>query len=139
MRTIDPRDEQLQAFADAPEPLAPLAMVNLLRFREHARYPEEFDAAPCSGHEAYQRYGAQATDQIAAVGGRVLWSGKGVLSVIAPEGEAWDEVIVVEYPSREAFLQMLREPAYQAIVPHRRAALLDSRLVATRPQYSLTP
>jgi uncharacterized protein (DUF1330 family) len=63
----------------------------------------------------------------------VLWAGEGLLPVIAPEGEAWDEVLLVQYPSRAAFLQMIARPDYQAAVPHRRAALLDSRLLATRP------
>ena len=51
--------------------------------------------------------------------------------MIAPEAEAWDDAVLVEYPSRAAFLKMLSEPTYQAAVPHRSAALMDSRLIAT--------
>ena len=131
MPSIDPTDDQLAALADLPDAPEPLVMLNLLRYRDEAAYPEGFDAEPCSGRHAYRRYSAQAAPQLAAVGGRVLWMGSGRLSVIGPEGEGWDEVLLVEYPSREAFLTMLATPAYQAGVPHRRAALLDSRLIAT--------
>jgi hypothetical protein len=54
------------------------------------------------------------------------------VSVIAPEGEEWDDAVLVEYPSRKAFLDMLALPDYQAAVFHRTAALDDSRLIATR-------
>ena len=53
-------------------------------------------------------------------------------SVIAPDTEEWDETVLVQYPSREAFLGMIESEAYLAISPHRTAALLDSRLIATK-------
>jgi len=40
-------------------------------------------------------------------------------------------VLLVEYPSREAFASMIQSSAYAAIVHHRTAALRDSRLIAT--------
>ena len=47
----------------------------------------------------------------------------------------WDEIILVEYPSRMAFEQMISSSEYQVDVIHRTAALEDSRLfVATLPQ-----
>ena len=46
-------------------------------------------------------------------------------------GETWDEVLLVEYPSRDAFVAMVQSPAYQAIVHHRSAALRDARLIVT--------
>jgi uncharacterized protein (DUF1330 family) len=107
-------------------------MINLLRYRENAQYSADFDAEPCTGREAYQRYAAAVVKLIAAVGGRALWAGKVTASVIAPDAEEWDDAILVEYPSRAAFLKMLSDPAYQAAAPHRRAALIDSRLIATQ-------
>ena len=133
MSSIDPTADQLAALAALADPPEPLVMLNLLRFRDQAGYPEGFDAEPCTGAHAYRRYSAQAAPQLAAVGGRVVWMGTGGLSVIAPEDEPWDDVLLVEYPSRDAFLRMIATPAYQAALPHRRAALLDSRLIASRP------
>jgi uncharacterized protein (DUF1330 family) len=106
-------------------------MINLLRYREMADYPAEFPAEPCSGREAYQRYAAVAVEQVVAVGGKVLWAGNVTACVISPDSEEWDDVVLVQYPSRAAFLQMLSDAKYQAVVPHRAAALADSRLIAT--------
>ena len=39
---------------------------------------------------------------------------------------------LVRYPSRAAFLRMVKSDAYQAIMPHRTAALADSRLIELR-------
>jgi uncharacterized protein (DUF1330 family) len=109
-------------------------MLNLLRYRERALYPAGSGAAPCSGREAYQRYAAVALQKVASVGGRIVWMGAVAASVIAPAGEEWHDVALVEYPSRKAFLAMIALPDYQAAVVHRTAALEDSRLVATRAQ-----
>ena len=68
---------------------------------------------------------------IAGAGGRVLFAGRVSASVISPEGEEWDDAVLVEYPSRDAFLKMISSPEYQSAAPHRTAALLDSRLIAT--------
>ena len=56
MGNIDPSQEQLQAFLAGEDDGSPIVMINLLRYRAEADYPESFDAAPCSGREAYQRY-----------------------------------------------------------------------------------
>ena len=132
MGSVAPNMERFRAFlqedSDGSEPLC---MVNLLKFREQASYPEGFDAAPCSGREAYGRYMAEARKCVAAVGGRLVWKAGVLATVIAPDSETWDEVFIVEYPSRSAFARMVSDPGYQAIVPHRTAALADSRLIAS--------
>jgi uncharacterized protein (DUF1330 family) len=107
-------------------------MLNLLRYRERAEYPQGSAAAPCSGREAYQRYSEVAVRKVAESGGRILWLGAAFLGLIGPEGESWDDVVLVEYPSPRAFLRMISMPDYQAAAVHRTAALADSRLVATR-------
>lgn len=129
--SVEPSPERFRSFAEAATSSGPLVMINLLRYRAQAQYPAGFHAEPCTGREAYRRYGAVAFEQVAAVGGRILWAGQVAASVIAPDGEEWDDVVIVEYPSRTAFLKMLAEPAYQAAAPHRSAALVDSRLIAT--------
>ena len=45
--------------------------------------------------------------------------------------EQWDIVILVRYPTRRHFVEMLADPDYQAIAPVRAAALEDSRLIET--------
>jgi uncharacterized protein (DUF1330 family) len=132
MRTVEPSQKRLQTFLEGAEPEGPVTMINLLRYNDRAQYPDGFEAEPCTGREAYQRYGAVAAKLIAEAGGRALWVGSVSASVIAPDEETWDDAILVEYPSRAAFLEMVSSPAYQAVAPHRTAALLDSRLIATK-------
>jgi uncharacterized protein (DUF1330 family) len=139
VKSIEPSDDQLQAFAalaeaEGPDPSS-IVMINLLRYRDEAAYPEGFDAAPCSGREAYARYGAVALPRIASVGGRILFMGAAEATVIGPSDECWDDAVLVEYPSRQSFLEMVSQPEYLAAAPHRTAALEDSRLIATGGQW----
>jgi uncharacterized protein (DUF1330 family) len=130
MGSVEPTPEKLQQLTALED--GPIVMINLLRYRAQAEYPEGFEATPCSGREAYQRYGAVAARLVGAVGGRPLWIGNVKAAVIAPAGEEWDDAVLVEYPSRKAFLEMVSQPEYQAVAPHRTAALEDSRLIATQ-------
>lgn len=64
-----------------------------------------------------------------------MWRGTFGVNLIGPEDEQWDEVLIMQYPARSAFEQMLADPDYQAILFHRTAAVKDSRLYgATSPQ-----
>ncbi len=132
MASIDPTPEQLQQFLGEANDGEPIVMINLLRYHEQAQYPTDAGAEPCSGREAYQRYGEGAGPLIAKAGARPIWMGTALGTVIAPEGEAWDDAILAEYPSGQAFIDMVSSPDYQAISFHRTAALADSRLIATR-------
>ncbi|MDQ7811570.1 DUF1330 domain-containing protein [Brevundimonas sp.] len=135
---VDPTREAMAAFRDLPLD-RPIAMLNLLRFRERADYAADVDAAirrDVGGAEAYAAYGRAAAAPFARAGGRQIWLGTPRLTVIGPETEAWDLAFIAEYPSGEAFLGMLRDPEYRAAVVHRQAAVADSRLIlcdARRP------
>lgn len=110
----------------------PVVMLNMLRFREQAAYPEGSGFAPCTGREAYARYAARAIAHVHATGGKTLYRGAAQAVVIGPQDERWDEVLLVQYPSPQAFLAMIMQPDYLACSVHRTAALLDSRLIALR-------
>ncbi|HWS74276.1 MAG TPA: DUF1330 domain-containing protein [Quisquiliibacterium sp.] len=132
MSSIDPTPAAFKALFTAFPPGVPVVMLNMLRFRERAEYAPGAGEPPRSGREAYAEYTTRAMERVQAVGGRKLWGGAALHAVIAPEGEAWDEVFLVEYPSTEAFMNMVRAPEYQAFTHHRTAALADSRLIAIR-------
>lgn len=133
MASIEVRDDPLAALASGDDGDGPLVMINLLRYREAAAYPPGSDAEPCTGREAYQRYSDGVMPCIRDAGGRLVWLGRVRLTLIAPAGEEWDDAILVEYPSREAFLGMLASEQYQACAGHRTAAVADSRLLETTP------
>ena len=131
MASIEPSPEQLRALVAETNGDAPIVMINLLRYRERAEYAPGADVEPCSGREAYGRYQAGVMPLLAEAGGSVLWFGRARQTLIGPDAERWDDAILVQYPSRSAFLAMVSRPAYQRISMHRRAALADSRLIAT--------
>lgn len=131
MGAIDPTPEQVAAFSTQVPDGQRLVMINLLRFREWAAYPAGTRAEKHTGREAYELYSRHAMKYLAEVGGRPIWRGEARHAVIAPVGEQWDEAILVEYPSRNAFERMIGNAGYQSGLYLRTAALDDSRLIAT--------
>lgn len=130
MPVVNPTRAQFEAMLAMPAG-EPVYMLNMLRFRDQADYGDKSDVAACTGREAYARYGAGIVEILRKVGGRPVWQGDGQLTFIAPEGELWDECLLVRYPDVAAFQAMLTNPDYQAQTFHRDAALLDARLVIT--------
>ena len=129
METINPDQKRLPEIVAKIPKGQPIIMINLLKFREKAKYPD--GSLSCSGREAYQAYTKIASKTLAVIGGEMFWRGQVFGCLIAPEGEAWDEAMLVKYPSIEAFKKMLAMPEYQQGAVHRTAALEDSRLIAT--------
>ena len=131
MAIVNPTREQIEDYERAAPDDKPIVMLNLLRFRDFADYGDL--AGPgVSGRAAYARYSKAVMPLLWEVGGQALWMGKARAGVIVPEGESWDEVLLVHYPSRRAFVRMVTSKPYQEIMHHRTAALSDSRLVETR-------
>ncbi|MFN3353768.1 MAG: DUF1330 domain-containing protein [Brevundimonas sp.] len=132
---LDPTKEIMAAFRDLPLG-RPVAMINLLRFRERAAYPDDHaDAASDrTGAEAYAAYGRAAAGPFKRAGGRQVWLGVPELTVIGPAEERWDLAFIAEYPTGQAFVDMLRDPEYREAVVHRQAAVQDSRLIRTAPK-----
>jgi uncharacterized protein (DUF1330 family) len=95
-------------------------MVNLLKFRDKAQYPDGRDAE-LSGRAAYNRYGVEVAKLVHAIGGKVLFTGDVTFLTIGQVDQLWDEVALAQYPSHAAFLQMAMSPAYQEIAVHREA------------------
>src|SRR5215469_13213099 len=127
--TIRPREDQIAKMTkDGPE--GPIVMVNLLKYRERAGYPADKPEAreDLSGREAYLRYGAEVSKILARIGANILWQGHQSLVMIG-DGNAWDDVVCVRYPSRQAFLGMAMSPEYNAIHYHRDAGLADTVLL----------
>ncbi len=50
--------------------------------------------------------------------------------LIGPQDKDWHLVVLVRYPSAQAFVEMVASDEYRAVVMHRSAALADSRLIA---------
>jgi uncharacterized protein (DUF1330 family) len=94
----------------------PVFMLNLLEFR------------PDGGAERYAEYGEAVAPLLARVGGKPIFAGRTAESLIG-EGE-WDLMVLVSYPTRQAFLDMTSSPDYQGIEHLRTEALVRSELRA---------
>ena len=131
---IDPSKEGFQAFKDLPRD-EPIHMLNLLRYRDLAEYPEGHEHAGkgWTGRRAYQEYGATSGPIFGRVGGSVVWRGAFQAMVTGPGDKAWHDGFVAQYPNSGAFFEMIKDPAYQLAVVNRTAALIDSRLMRFEP------
>ena len=131
---IDPTRAQFEAFKALPRD-QPIDMLNLVRFRGRAAYPEGHANAGknLTGAEAYRLYGEESAPVLARVGGSLLWRGGFEAVLIGPEAERWDAVFIARYPDAGAFLAMVTDPEYQRAVIHRQAAVDTSRLIRCAP------
>jgi uncharacterized protein (DUF1330 family) len=69
---------------------------------------------------------------------KLLWRGRGDSVVIGDDdADTWDMVLLVQYPSRKAFLEMGASKEYEKAGEHRTSALVDSRLIACTEQFRI--
>lgn len=123
---VDPRGADLKQFL-AEDPGGPVVMLNLLRFAD-------------GGRESYARYAeALATTFLARYGGEVIYAGNGDSPLVAESGQSWDAVLLVRYPSRTAFSEMVADPEYQRVTELRTRALTEAVLQPTRPWRPTAP
>ncbi|MBX7247958.1 MAG: DUF1330 domain-containing protein [Caulobacteraceae bacterium] len=134
---VDPTRERFAVFRDLPSP-GPIQMLNLIRFRPVAAYPDGHEQAGqnLTGAQAYRLYGRYAGPVLQRVGGRQIILARPELTLIGPEEERWDLFFIAEYPGVDAFAAMIRDEEYRRAVVHRQAAVEDSRLVRMQPSTS---
>ncbi|HMC50262.1 MAG TPA: DUF1330 domain-containing protein [Solirubrobacterales bacterium] len=106
--------EGFAAFAARSGEDAPVTMLNLLRFK------------PDGGQERYAEYGAAVMPLLEKAGARVVFLGESALPLLG-DGR-WDSVLLVEYPTCQAFLDMVASAEYQAIGHLRTEALEHGEL-----------
>ena len=112
----------------------PVLMLNLLRYREQADYGPQSSKAPRSGREAYQEYIQAFLAYNSPQEAKVFFQGPALAALVAPRGERWDEIALVEYRNLAVFRRWVENPIYAAeAAPIRRAALADWRLLMTLP------
>ncbi|MEM1437306.1 MAG: DUF1330 domain-containing protein, partial [Pseudomonadota bacterium] len=92
------------------------------KFKDRAAYDDGRDT-DLTGAQAYAIYGAEVVGHLAKVGGAPMFSARVERLMLGQVEELWDSVAIAMYPSRQAMLQMISSPEYQASAVHRAAGL----------------
>jgi uncharacterized protein (DUF1330 family) len=116
---VDPTGADLKRYL-AEDPGGPVVMLNLLKYRD-------------GGADGYAQYARAIQPFLDKVGAELVYIGDTSTTLVAPEAHDWDAVLLVRYPSRQAFSQMVADPDYQGITGLRTNALSDAVLQATVP------
>jgi uncharacterized protein (DUF1330 family) len=89
-------------------------MLNLLAFK------------PDGGRERYEEYGEAVAPLLEKIGGRMVFIGTSAQALLGDD--SWDLVVLVEYPTRKSFLDMIGSIEYQAVGHLRTEALTKGEL-----------
>src|SRR5512133_1629844 len=94
---IDPRGADLKRYLQE-DPGGPVVMLNLLRFAE-------------AGRESYDQYAKALSETfLPRYGGEVIYAGDGGTPLVAEQGQDWDAVLLVRYPSPAALRRRVAAP-----------------------------
>src|SRR5512135_2248463 len=118
MSSIVPTDEALRALASNPDE-GVVVMLNLLKFKGE------------EGARAYDRYVESVSKMLEARGARIVYAGRAAELLVGDE--TWDAILLVEYPSRKVFLEMVNSPDYRTAHVDREQGLERAVLYATSP------
>ena len=101
----------------------PVLMLNMLKFKDRAHY-----------FETYLPAFRKVTEKLGIHDVKIRLVCNVVANLLAPENEAWDAILLVEYPSARAFKTIAESDAYRDIAdPHRLTATADLHLYMTTP------
>ena len=118
---VDPTGRDIALLLDE-RPDGPFVMLNLLKFGP-------------GGRGRYEEYARHARSFLERYGAEVVYGGDCSSALVAPDNHDWDAVLLVRYPSRQAFSEMVADPAYQRITGLRTTALDGAVLQATIPWF----
>ena len=116
--TLKSNDDQFKALAHNANQ-EPFVMLNLLKFKKEG------------GREAYFRYIKESGPYVEGVGAKVIYFGKP--KELLQGTEEWDLLMLVQYPSRKAFLTMANDPGYLKAHENREEGVERAVLYATDP------
>lgn len=114
----------------SPGPQGPIFMVNMLKFREHAKYADG-RATQLSGREAYAIYARAVSQMLPKFGGRAVFAGDVTFLMLGKADELWDEIAIASYPDRAAMVRMSSSKEWQGIAVHRTAGLAGQLNIET--------
>jgi uncharacterized protein (DUF1330 family) len=116
MNTIEINQDQFRELLKNPND-KPFVMLNLLKFKKDG------------GRNSYVRYLKEASRFVEGVGGKLLFFSRP--KELLNGTETWDLLMLVQYPSRKAFIEMANNAEYLKIHSFREEALENAVLYAT--------
>jgi uncharacterized protein (DUF1330 family) len=90
-----------------------VVMLNLLRFQ------------PAGGREKYLDYLQMVKPILARFHAQILFGGDGQPVLTTGQAQGWDAVVLVQYPRRSAFANMVGDPEYQLAFEIGKSAIAD--------------
>ncbi len=127
--SVYPNEAQIQGFAEAG-PEGPIYMINLLKFKEKAEYPDGRES-DLTGAQAYAIYGEAVSKLLTEFGGAPMFSADVERLMLGEVEELWDKIAIAMYPSRGAMMKMMQSPKMQEIGVHRAAGLAGQLNIET--------
>jgi hypothetical protein len=107
----------------------PIWMVNLMRYRERARYDDGSDAGR-SGREADDAYAP--FDILSDIGAEITFVADVEVQALGA-GPAWDRIAVVRYPTRRSFIEMQSRPDFTQRHTHKEAGMASTIVMGCTP------
>lgn len=102
----------LDAFLSEADDSA-IVMLNLIRFQ------------PDGGRDRYLEYLAMAKPVLTRFGAKLLFGGAGLPVLTEGQAQGWDAVVLVQYPGRSTFREMVADPEYQIAFKFGVSAIAD--------------
>ena len=124
-----PNGAQMAGFLENPEE-GPIYMVNLLKLKEKAEYPDG-RATDLTGAQAFGIYGQAVAKILMELGGGLMFSASIQSVWLGEVEEPWDAIAIGMYPNRKTLHDMLSSADYQDIVIHRTAGLAGQLNIET--------
>jgi len=109
----------------------PVVMANFCKYRDSS---SDGDG---TGRDAYLRYSRGVISLLKERGGTILWAGnvETVALGLVQDGD-WDFIVLVQYPTRDAFIDMMTSAAYAECNVHRLNGLERHTIIAVDEQFN---
>ena len=130
--SVHPTKERMEGFLEG-DLETPIAMINLLKFKEKAEYKDGRDT-DLTGEQAYTIYMKEVIEHLKKVGGEASFGGSINRLMLGEVEELWDKAFIAKYPSRKAMLKMITDPDYLESNKHREAGLAGQLNIEVKEQ-----
>ncbi|MEM9728145.1 MAG: hypothetical protein AAF997_06135 [Myxococcota bacterium] len=124
-----------QMYETPPEEDGPFWMVNLIQYRDQAVYADGRET-DLTGREADALY--TPIEFLEAIGAEVAFTAEVDENLVSLDGQEWDEVAIVRYPSRAKFFEMVLDEEFQERSIHKDAGVERSQVIVTQLQEPMT-